>query len=150
MGTGKIELAEAQALAESVLGHITPAMARIAVAGSIRRQKPIVGDIEVVGIPADRGRLLHLLSDIGQHIKPSVPGVVPWTPKVDAKYLRRQPRRVPGDTQELGRHLPHADWVCGRLGWHSPVRVRARMLLEVEADLGGRTNDRLHAHHGSG
>ena len=95
MGTGKIELAEAQALAESVLGHITPAMARIAVAGSIRRQKPIVGDIEVVGIPADRERLLQLLSDIGQHIKPSVPGVVPWTPKVDAKYLRlRLPQGV--------------------------------------------------------
>lgn len=88
MGIGKIDLNEAEGIANKVRQHILPAMDRVEVAGSIRRQKPIVGDIEICGIPADRERLISLLSDVGQHIKPGVPGAVPWTPKVTAKYLR--------------------------------------------------------------
>ena len=88
MGIGKIELAEAQHLANKVLEHIKPALDRGEVAGSIRRQKPVVGDIEIVGISSDRERLLKLLEDVGFHIKPGVPGAVPWTPKSTAKYLR--------------------------------------------------------------
>ncbi|NBP01872.1 MAG: hypothetical protein EBU90_17385 [Proteobacteria bacterium] len=66
MGIGKIDLHEAESIANKVRQHIFPAMDRVEVAGSIRR----------------------LLSDVGQHIKPGVPGAVPWTPKVSAKYLR--------------------------------------------------------------
>jgi len=88
MGIGKIDLIEAETIANKVRKHISPVMDRVEVAGSIRRRKEIVGDIEICGIPADRDRLLGLLSELGQHIKPGVPGVVPWTPKVDAKYLR--------------------------------------------------------------
>lgn len=88
MGIGKIELSEAQSIASKVLEHIKPTLERGEIAGSIRRQKPIVGDIEIVGISTDRDRLLKLLEDVGMHIKPGVPGAVPWTPKSTAKYLR--------------------------------------------------------------
>jgi DNA polymerase/3'-5' exonuclease PolX len=63
-------------------------MDRVEVAGSIRRRKEVVGDIEICGIPADRAHLIKLLVELGQLIKPGVPGVVPWTPKLEAKYLR--------------------------------------------------------------
>jgi len=88
MGIGKIELAEARRIADKVVDHIFASMARVEVAGSIRRQKPVVGDIEIVGIPGNREKLIKLLEEVGQHIKPGVPGVVPWSPKVSAKYLR--------------------------------------------------------------
>lgn len=88
MGIGKIELAEARVVADKVLKHIEPAMKRIEVAGSIRRQKQTVGDIELVAIVDDRDKLYRLISDVGQTIKPGVPGVVPWTPKADSRYVR--------------------------------------------------------------
>lgn len=88
MGIGKFELAAAREIADEILRHVTPAMDRVEVAGSIRRLKPIVGDVELVGIPADRSRLINLLSDVGQFIKPSTPGAVPWTPKLESRYLR--------------------------------------------------------------
>lgn len=88
MGIGKIELSEASAIADKVLRHIAPALDRGEVAGSIRRQKPIVGDVEIVAISTQRDQLLKLLEDVGQHIKPGVPGAVPWAPKATAKYLR--------------------------------------------------------------
>jgi DNA polymerase (family 10) len=88
MGIGKIDLHEASSIANSVLNHIMPSLDRGEIAGSIRRQKEVVGDIEIVAISTQRDRLLSLLSDVGQHIKPGVPGVVPWSPKSTAKYLR--------------------------------------------------------------
>jgi DNA polymerase (family 10) len=88
MGIGKIDLHEAESIANKVRQHILPVMDRVEVAGSIRRRKEIVGDIEICGIPADRERLISLLNDVGMMIKPGVPGAVPWTPKVSAKYLR--------------------------------------------------------------
>lgn len=88
MGTGKVQLQQAQEIALKVLEHITPSLQRGEVAGSIRRRKDIVGDIEIVAISEDRLGLLTLLSDCGLLIKPGVPGVVPWNPKPDAKYIR--------------------------------------------------------------
>jgi len=88
MGIGKIELSEARNIADKVLNHVRPAMARIEIAGSIRREKPVVGDIELVAIVDDRDKLLRLLGDVGQTIKPSVPGAIPWTPKPDSRYIR--------------------------------------------------------------
>ena len=88
MGIGKIELSEARSIADKVLVHVKPAMARIEVAGSIRREKPVVGDIELVAIVEDRDKLYKLLADVGQTIKPGVPGVIPWTPKPDSRYVR--------------------------------------------------------------
>jgi len=88
MGIGKIELEVAKKVADRVVRHVAPSMSRVEVAGSIRRCKPVVGDVEIVGIPCDRAKMLKLLSDVGQTIKPGVPGVVPWQPKLDAKYVR--------------------------------------------------------------
>ena len=88
MGIGKIDLGIAKKLANDVIRHVAPAMQRVEVAGSIRRGKSIVGDIELVGIPCQREKLIKLLDDVGQHIKPGVPGVIQWSPKATAKYLR--------------------------------------------------------------
>ena len=88
MGIGKIDLSVAETIGNSVLQHISPSLDRGEIAGSIRRRKPIVGDIEIVAISNDRENLIKLLGDIGQHIKPGVPGAVPWAPKIASKYLR--------------------------------------------------------------
>ena len=47
----KLPLAQAQALAEKIVEALSPACERIEIAGSIRRRKPMVGDIEIVAIP---------------------------------------------------------------------------------------------------
>ena len=88
MGIGKIDLQLAESIANKVRDHVMTSMNRVEVAGSIRRRKEVVGDIEICGIPDDRVKLIKLLGNIGQHIKPGVPGAVPWVPKVEAKYLR--------------------------------------------------------------
>ncbi len=88
MGIGKIELKEAEKIASDVLTHLKPAMDRAEIAGSIRRRKSIVGDIEIVALIGSRNKLLKLVSDVGQTIKPGVPGVVPWTPRPDSRYIR--------------------------------------------------------------
>jgi len=88
MGIGKIELSEARVIADKVLHHVSPAMTRIEIAGSIRREKQVVGDIELVAIVADQDKLIKLIGDVGQTIKPGVPGVIPWSPKPGAKYIR--------------------------------------------------------------
>ncbi len=88
MGIGKIDLDQAAGIAQDIITHVRPSMTRIEVAGSIRRRKPIVGDIELVALPKDRERMVALLADVGQFIKPGVPGVIPWDPNPEAKYLR--------------------------------------------------------------
>ena len=47
----RIPLADAEAIAVRVLEHLAPLCERIEIAGSIRRRKPEVGDIELVAIP---------------------------------------------------------------------------------------------------
>ena len=88
MGTGKIDLDVAQRIANQLVDHVRSAMDRVEIAGSVRRQKPVVGDIELVGIPADQDRLISLLRDVGQTIKPGTPDVIPWSPKPGSKYIR--------------------------------------------------------------
>ena len=88
MGIGKIDLSVAQKIADDILNHLQPALSRGEVAGSIRREKPVVGDLEIVAISDQREKLLQLIGDIGQTIKPGVPDVIPWSPKLDAKYIR--------------------------------------------------------------
>jgi DNA polymerase (family X) len=88
MGIGKIDLAEARRVATQVVRHISPALDRAEIAGSIRRGKPVVGDVEIVGIPANQDKLVKLLGDVGQTIKPGVPGVIPWSPKPGSRYIR--------------------------------------------------------------
>jgi DNA polymerase/3'-5' exonuclease PolX len=47
----KIPLAQARAIAERWKQRLQPAFTNLVIAGSIRRQRPEVGDIELVGIP---------------------------------------------------------------------------------------------------
>ena len=51
MNKQKLPLAQARQIAESVIVRLEPYCERIEIAGSIRRQKPEVGDIEIVAIP---------------------------------------------------------------------------------------------------
>jgi DNA polymerase/3'-5' exonuclease PolX len=52
MAKAKIPLADAERHAADLVGLLESACERIAVAGSIRRRKPEVGDIEIVAIPS--------------------------------------------------------------------------------------------------
>lgn len=63
----KTPLAEAQQTAEHITAALTPFCYRIAIAGSIRRQRPFVGDIEIVALPQ---RQTDLLGN-------AVPGLMP-------------------------------------------------------------------------
>ena len=81
-------LAEARKIADEIVAAIRPFCVRAEVAGSVRRRKEVVGDVEIVAIPSDFDGLTAALSKFGQHIKPGVPDVIPWQPKKNAKYLR--------------------------------------------------------------
>ena len=83
-----MELEKATQLAESIVAAIAPACSRAHVAGSIRRLKPEVKDIEVVAIVTDYAELYRRLSAFGRFIKPGVPDVIDWPPKDNAKYIR--------------------------------------------------------------
>jgi DNA polymerase (family 10) len=57
----KIPLQTADRLARKIEAELTPFCDRIAIAGSIRRRKPFVGDIDIVALPSP-GREKALLS----------------------------------------------------------------------------------------
>src|SRR5438105_60329 len=44
-------LAEAERIAAAIVADLAPSCARIQVAGSVRRRKELVGDIEIVAVP---------------------------------------------------------------------------------------------------
>jgi DNA polymerase (family 10) len=81
-------LIEAIPLAEDIRERIKNVTYRVEVAGSVRRRKETVKDIELVAVVIDYEELFRKLSQVGQFIKPGVPDVLPWPPKVGAKYLR--------------------------------------------------------------
>lgn len=54
----KISLSEAEARAAEIVKELSPYCERIEIAGSIRRRKPEVGDIEIVAIPKPWNDLL--------------------------------------------------------------------------------------------
>ncbi len=49
--TTRRPLAEAQAVADEILTQLTPHCEKISLAGSIRRQSPTIGDVEIVCLP---------------------------------------------------------------------------------------------------
>ena len=59
----RIPLAEARILASELVGMLAPSCDRIAVAGSIRRGSPTVGDIEIVCLPKFLQRTDGLFGD---------------------------------------------------------------------------------------
>lgn len=54
----KMSLAEADAIAAGLVRLLAPGCRRIEIAGSIRRRKPLVGDVEIVAIPDRAPNLL--------------------------------------------------------------------------------------------
>jgi DNA polymerase/3'-5' exonuclease PolX len=83
-----MELNLAIEIANRVHSLAQPACSRVEIAGSIRRQKSSVKDIELVAIVDNYPSLFQSLTSVGKFIKPGVPDIIPWEPKENAKYLR--------------------------------------------------------------
>jgi len=61
-----MELERAEKLANEVLWRLAPYCKKIVVAGSIRRKKPLVKDVDIVLIPSDPWNLHHEIMGLGQ------------------------------------------------------------------------------------
>lgn len=61
-----MELKRAQDISQEIVQKLKPYCSQIEVAGSIRRKKPFVHDIDIVLIPANQGQLLLALRALGQ------------------------------------------------------------------------------------
>ena len=66
MKQGKIALERAEKIAEAVVKRLAPYCKKIQVAGSIRRRRPRVNDIDLVLIPSDIWDLRHEIMGLGQ------------------------------------------------------------------------------------
>lgn len=74
-----MELEKAQKMAEAVIKRLEPYCQRIEVAGSIRRHKPTVNDIDIVLIPSDPWNLEHEVLSLAR----------PFMPKLSGEKLKR-------------------------------------------------------------
>lgn len=74
-----IELERAQKIADEVIKRLSPYCSKIEVAGSIRRQKATVKDIDLVLIPSDLWNLEHEINSLAR----------PFTPKLSGDKLKR-------------------------------------------------------------
>ena len=83
-----MDLATATGIGDKLVAAVAPFCSQVAVAGSVRRQKPEVKDIEVVALPTDPEGMIAALAPFGTFIKPGTPEVIPWEAKPDARYLR--------------------------------------------------------------
>ncbi len=99
-----MEVRRARELADGLLLRMMPFCERGLIAGSIRREKPEVKDIELVVIPKweerpgadlfgtpERVNLLHewaLATDFVRWIKPGTSFILDWQPKPEGKYWR--------------------------------------------------------------
>lgn len=61
-----MELARAQRIADMVKAKLAPYCERIEVAGSIRRKRPFVNDVDIVCIPSNQGQLAYQLQSLGK------------------------------------------------------------------------------------
>ena len=60
-----MELGRAKTIAEEVIKRLSPYCQRIEIAGSVRRNKPTVRDIDLVLIPSDPWNLSHEIMGLG-------------------------------------------------------------------------------------
>ena len=156
--TSRIPLARAEIIAEATRAALAPHCERIAIAGSVRRRRPFVGDIELVCIP----RLVPagLFGDALITDPDFCAGVTQWPAvkgKPDGKYTqRRLPDGIMLDlfmadvenwgailairtgSADFARHILATGWV--KAGYHSEDgRLRARdgsiMPVREEPDL---------------
>lgn len=70
-----MELGRAKTIAAEVIKRLSPYCSRIEVAGSIRREKTQVRDIDIVLIPADHWNLEREVLALAQPFKPTLSGV---------------------------------------------------------------------------
>lgn len=87
----KIPLMVAEEYASHIIGLILYSCRRVAVAGSIRRQKADVGDIEIVAIPAD---------------SPDLFGTIQWPPEPIEDILTKAGFVL----KKNGDHYKQFDW----------------------------------------
>lgn len=118
---GRIPLARAAEWADGFVDRITPTCDRVVVAGSIRRRKPAVGDVEVVAMPRivqlptpgdlltgpgteDRDLLLAALNDIiaGGDLRPVKCG--------GQRFRQYQIPSLDGASLDLFMVRPPAQW----------------------------------------
>jgi len=124
--TGGTLLAEARYVAEQLLSEMRPHCERSLIAGSVRREKAAVKDVEIVAVPRctqaqrvstdlfaeptiESRNHLHewALHESGLHwIKPGTREIVSWPPKIDGRYWRAV---VPGVGLKLDLFLPRPD-----------------------------------------
>ncbi len=83
-----MEITLATPLAENIVTSLRPHCHRAEIAGSVRRMKQNVKDIEIVARVTDWEASFEALRKWGYFIKPGVPDILPWAPKPNAKYLR--------------------------------------------------------------
>ena len=91
-----MELEKARAIAEDLKSLLEPACKRIEIAGSIRRRKPEVGDIELLCIPKIVAGVDRLDRELGALF---IHGVLGYR-------LNKLGRRVYGEKNKLLVHLP--------------------------------------------
>ena len=60
-----MELEKAKTIANEVIKRLSPYCSRIEIAGSVRRQKPVVKDIDIVLISSDSWNLSHEVMGLG-------------------------------------------------------------------------------------
>jgi len=136
----KYPLAQALPIAEWLLAQLQPATLRIAIAGSLRRQKPDVGDIEILYIPrfqylpdpadlfspprrvnlADR-LLTQLLSLNLIAARPNKLGHLTWGPK--NKLARHLDSVIPIDFFATTEDSWHNYLVCRTGGKHNNIAI---------------------------
>lgn len=58
-------LADAEKIAKDIVAKLSPYCSQIQVAGSIRRKKPFVRDIDLVAIPNNQGQFIYALQQLG-------------------------------------------------------------------------------------
>jgi DNA polymerase/3'-5' exonuclease PolX len=83
-----MKLEDAQALSAHIRDLITPCVERVEVAGSIRREKLQVKDIELCVLEPSYEELFRVIPQFGYIIKPGTPQVIPWEARVGSKYIR--------------------------------------------------------------
>ncbi|HEU0299371.1 MAG TPA: hypothetical protein VFR37_07955 [Longimicrobium sp.] len=127
----RIPLAQAKEIAAQCMGDLGPVVKRALVAGSIRREREMVGDVEIVAEPLD-------VSDLLGNGEPDVESVRRvahrWgTPvKNGSKFI--QVRRPDGVHVDLWLVTPPAEWWCivairtgpAELGRHVVTRMQTR------------------------
>lgn len=91
-----MELQKAKAIAEELKALLEPACQRVIIAGSIRRQKPLVGDIELLCIPMFVNGVDQLDREIGALVIQRILGF----------RLNKLGSRVYGPKNKLMLHLP--------------------------------------------